>query len=543
MLSKKQFLKTTEALTGIKATSARSDYEKIVDRRVAEEFLRRKTEATAIYEPLPETMAFHRSNARERILRGSNRSSKTMSASLEVGWAVTNRHPFLKYPKTGRAICVGANEDHIGHTMWDKLSNPITKWRMIQDLETGKWRTYRWWTDKARFHETKPVSPIIPPRMIENIAFRAAGKNVPAVVYLKNGWEMWWFTGGSAPPRGLDADIAWVDEELNSSQFYNELVARLVDRRGRFIWSATPQTGGAEMWNLHLRAEDYKDREVKNPPVEEFFVTIDGNKYIEPEEKAALKEQYKNDPEAYRVRILGEYLITSFRVYPTFARAQHVVEPLTIPDDWARYLVIDPGHAVCAVLFFAVPPDQSHVYCYDELYIRDCNVSMLAEKVRHKVQGHNFQAFIIDFHGSIRTEATGLTILETHSEAFRKARIRSNATGNGFMFPKAGDIETGCQKVREWLSPAADGKPYLLIFPNCEHFIHEMERYHKKREGGIIVDKPEQKGFHAVDAARYAAMNGLKYHKPRPTKQRTAAQEYLDKKRQRHRESDAIYLA
>jgi hypothetical protein len=197
------------------------------------------------------------------------------------------------------------------------------------------------------------------------------------------------------------------------------------------------------------------------------------------------------------------------------------------------------------VLFFAVPPDNSHVYCYDELYLRDCDAYVLAERLRHKLVGHNFQAFIIDWHGSIRTEASGMRIHETYEKEFKKQRITSIASGNGFLFPAKADIETGCQRVREWLAPTPDGIPRLQVFKGCEHLIHEMERYHKTRKAGVIIDKPEQTGFHCVDSLRYAVMHGLKWKKPRPVKTRTPAQDYLDKKLKKHRQKhgDAIYLA
>lgn len=492
-----------------------SDYRKQYLRKLAAEKLKRQIEPTALWKPMPEQERFHRSNAKQRIIRGSNRAGKTILAAVELAFIATRRHPYLKFPKEGRAICVGTDEKHIGHTMWDKLINPIPKLRMIKDEHTKRWRTYQWWTDKARQHEARPMFPLIPERLIEHVSYRDKGTNCPAVVVLKTGWELWWFTGGSNPPRGLDVDYIWFDEEIANPEFHKEGMARLVDRAGKFVWSATPQTGGQSMWDIHLACEEYARTGIENAPAEEFVLTIDGNKYLETTEVASLKETYKNDPETYRVRILGEYLITSFRVYPTFNISNHVIEPITIPDDWARFITIDPGHVTSAALFFAVPPDRKHVYLYDELYLRDTNASAFAEKVKHKVVGHNFQAFVIDYHGSIRTEASGLTIGEQYSDEFRKRGIYSNATGHNFITPK-GDIESGLSRVREWLAPTDDGTPFLQIFNGCaENLVREMQRYHKKRVKGNITDAPEQSGFHAVDALRYAAVNGLRYAKPR----------------------------
>lgn len=527
----------------LKAVPRMTDYKRLQARAVVAERLRRMTEATAIYQPLDEQARFHRSKSKTRIVYGSNRSGKTTCGAFEIGFIVSNRHPFYNYPKTGRIICVGPNEDHIGHTMWDKLCHPIAKMQMIRDGKSKLWRPYRWWEDAERKAEAKGMSAIIPSRLIDRVAYRTAGKNVPAVVYLKTGWEIWWFTAGSSPPRGIDVDYAWADEEIANDEFYREIMARLVDRKGRFTWTATPQTGGASLWNIHLRCEEYRAKMLSDPPCEEFFLTIDNNKYMEPAEVEAFKEEYKNDPEAYRVRVMGEFLITSFRVYPTFHKTSHVIPPIRIEDNWARYIAIDPGHVTCAVLFMAVPPDGKHVYCYDELYIRDCDSHTLAERVRHKIQGQNIQAFIIDYHGSIRTEAGGQTIAEQYSKEFQRKGLYSIATGCSFI-PSSGSIEAGLSKVREWLSPADDGVPKLQVFENCTNLIHEMERYHKKREKGLIIDKPEQAGFHAVDCLRYSAMNGCPYVKPMKLKKhKSPAMQYLEKKRKKSSSDGSIYLS
>jgi hypothetical protein len=492
-----------------------SDFRRQKLRDYAKEMLKRQIEPTKLYEPMPEQERFHKSNAKTRIVRGSNRAGKTLVASMECALIVSRRHPYLKYPPTGRLIAVGPDEKHIGHTMWDKLVNPIPKLRMIRDEFTRQWRVYRHWTDKHREKDARGMMPLIPERLIEHIAYRDKGVNCPSVVKLKTGWEIMFFTGGSNPPRGLDADVAWFDEEVSNPEFHREIMARLVDRAGKFFWSATPQTGGQSMWDIHLSCEEYARQNLEQPPSEEFVLTIDGNRYLDPVEVASLKETYRNDPEAYRVRIGGEYLITSFRVYPTFNEPVHVCDPIHIGDEWARFLSIDPGHVTTSVLFWAVPPDGKHAYIYDELYLRDTNDSDIAEKVKHKAMGHNFQSFIMDYHGSIRTEMGGLTIGQQISEQFNKQGLRSNTTGNGFYTPQ-GSIESGLSKVREWMAPTEDGKPFLQIFNGCaDNLVRELKRYHKKRVKGNITDAPEQNGFHAVDALRYAAVHGLKYHKPR----------------------------
>ena len=69
----------------------------------------------------------------------------------------------------------------------------------------------------------------------------------------------------------------------------------------------------------------------------------------------------------------GEFTNESTLMYPTFNPSVHILpreELPAVPNDWTRYVAIDPGHAVMATLFAAVPPDEKYLLIYDELYIR-----------------------------------------------------------------------------------------------------------------------------------------------------------------------------
>lgn len=500
------------------------------------ERLRRRTEATQLYEPLPLQEAFHRSTAPERILRGSNRAGKTLPAAVEIAWAMTNRHPYRDYPSEGRVFAVGESERHIATVMWHKLSRQQVKMRIIRDLETGIWRAYRPWVEGDRNSETRPMPPLIPHRMIASITWYSKAYDCPRMVKLKSGWEIHFFSGAGKPPQGSDIAICWLDEEIPVEEWYLEMSARLLDQSGNFIWSATPQTGGDQLWNLHLRAEEEKGSE--NPQVTEFPMLLMDNPYIDKRQKKLLADKYAHDPDAYRVRIQGEYLITSFRVYPTYSLTRHGCDKFDIPDNWCRYVAIDPGHRVCAALFAAVPPpemEQQHIYIYDELYIRDCDASMFAEKMKHKCAGQNIQAFIIDRHGSIGTEAgTGETIWQQYMEALHQQKVESRATGSGFIFAD-GKVKDGLMKVRKWLGGRVqeDKAPYLQMFRGFTSMLdHELERYHKRRQKGHIIDDPDQKDCHAADCLRYLAMYKCSYVVPGKMKS-SPIREYLDKKHER----------
>ena len=86
-----------------------------------------------------------------------------------------------------------------------------------------------------------------------------------------------------------------------------------------------------------------------------------------------IKRWRKKGEDEYRKRALGEMVTDSVLMYPTFSKDVHnairfedprnaVQKVLTDnqgepPEDWCRYMVVDPGHSVCAVTFWGVPPE------------------------------------------------------------------------------------------------------------------------------------------------------------------------------------------
>jgi hypothetical protein len=480
-------------------------------RQLAQEMASRRMEALRLYEPTKDQESFHRSNAQIRVVRGSNRAGKTLASHLEVARAVLGVDPHGKYPKRdGRCILVGKDLRHIGQVMWRKLSKPGA-FKMIRDINTKEWRAFRPWNaeDLEREAEAKPAPPLIPARCIENIAWEDKKNGVPAAVYLTSGWEIRCFSSLGKPPNGIDVDLSIFDEEITDPDWYPEIIARLLDRQGKFVWSATPQAGSDELYDLHERA--VKERmlfEKGRRQVEEFILLLEDNPHIKEEDK--LKFIQNLSEEERRVRVQGDFAITSFKVYPEFSMPVHGIDLDEIPPHWTRYAAVDPGHQVCAVLFAAVPPPEEGdmIVLYDELYLREADAIKFAENLKIKVGQDNFQAFIIDRHMAIHTElGRGKTVMQQYSEAMEEFGVKSAGTGSGFILGND-DVSGGIMAVHGAMRVRPDGTPKLRVrrgwLPNFED---EIRRYHKLRVNGVLTDKPNQKrNNHLADATRYLIM-------------------------------------
>ena len=102
--------------------------------QVTAERSRRQREALRLYRPMPKQAVFHGSLASERIVRGGNRSGKSMSAFAETASAATG-FPIIgpdgaplqfKYP-TKRPLLIwviGYDQRHVGGTIYRMLFTP-----------------------------------------------------------------------------------------------------------------------------------------------------------------------------------------------------------------------------------------------------------------------------------------------------------------------------------------------------------------------------------------------------------------------------------
>ena len=498
-------------------------------RRVTAELAIRRCEALKLYQPLPLQEKFHSSMSLERVVRGSNRGGKTLAAAVEIARAVTNKDPHKKYPAKGTVYAVGYDGRHIAETIWKKLSAEGA-FRIIRDKVTGDWRTFRPNDpeDAVRRVESIPSPPLIPERLIGQIAWEELRTKTPKVVNLLTGWSIYFFSGHARPPKGTAIDLAWFDEELEDGNWYSEIAARLVDNNGRFVWSATPQAGTDQLFTLSERAL----RESELPPekrrCEEFFLTLDGNDHLTPLQKENLVDKLSEDER--HIRVSGMFLQDKSKVYQEYSPIVHNIEWKAIPDTWTRYVSVDPGWHTCAALFAAVPPPglpnggSDEIWLYDELYIQNCDAATFGVAFSGKCEGQEFEAFIIDGHGGRLTDiGSGRTVVEQYTEQLDKYSLKSSQTGSQFAFG-FDDIDSGIEACRSLLAVNQFGRARLrIMYDKVKNFVWEIRHYRYKRlrgsEGTVITRKTEERRrTHQMANFRYLAQYGMVHVPKRDTR-------------------------
>jgi hypothetical protein len=519
-------------------------------RRILLELAQRRCESLHIYTPLPFQQQMHACPAQHCLILGGNRSGKTLSAAVEIARALTGQDPHDKYPRAdGRCYAVGKDLAHCGAVMYRKLFR-AGAFFIIRDLGTNRWRTYNPNDpdDVFREKEKKPAPPLIPQRFVKSVSWLDKKASIPKIIKLINGWEISFLSSEAKPPQGVDLDLIWFDEEITDPEWLPEMQARILDRLGRILWSATPQNGTEHLLELYERAEE--ESHEPEPTVVAFNLLLGDNTFMSAKAKKLFISNIRTEEER-QVRVEGKFAINSYRVYPEYG-TRCFCDWFEIPRDWSIYVGVDPGRQRCAAAFWAVPPPKlhdPHHYLFDELYIKDADAEKFGEMMELKLRGRQTPvAFLIDNHeGRKHDTGSGKSIRHQYSEALRKRNVRSHTTGHDFI-AGTDDLKGGIEAVRSYWKNCDDDRPKLLILrpanPGgerecvCPSLDHELRHYHYKRVKGLVTDEVVKKNDHLCDTIRYLSGFGPRWRPVRSNKRKgNYAVEAMRRKRERQRKA------
>lgn len=477
----------------------------------------------------------------------------------ELAWALTGTHPQPdKYPHRGlRSIVVAKNMDKIGEVIWRCLGRPGA-FKMTDDPETGEPRIERP-GDREAGLKMRPAPPLIPRRLLnlkKDVTWDSMKSMIPKKLIIPSLGNECAFYSGQADPfsiQGTNLDLVVFDEEIEHEGWFPEAIARLVDRGGRFIWGATPQTGTQKLYDLYLKSQEDEELGVENPLVKEFVLSIYENPFITDEDRAMFLASL-DDEDQIRVRVEGEHAVAGFKIFNSyfFPRGIHGVEPFSIPDDWTRFVAIDPGVQVAAAVFCACPPKNrprneacdlpeelfgDFIYVYDELYIRRCDATRLAREIKGHIGSQTIHTMLLDHHGGNLTEiGSGKTPEQQYKDAFQKHRIPVPVVGRYFTYG-SDDLNGGILRIKEFLRLREDGTPKLKILSGrCPQLVSAMARYQWKVVNGIMTDKPLAKNCDPVDCLRYLCMHPGVRHQKTEAKSRKRLNCYEEFKEWKRRE-------
>jgi hypothetical protein len=519
-------------------------------RAILREFQTRGMESLRLYRPLPFQDAFHQCRKMECLLMKGTRVGGSLAGFVEDARAALCCDPYDKYPKKGdyNIVCLGYGEPHVGRVIHRLLFRPGA-FTIIKDEKTKDWRTFRPWPreeerggdygDQGREKESMPAPPLIPQsRIVGSPAWIKKNHHVFHRIDLDTGWHIWAANSAGDPNnvQGFDVTLYHIDEDLRMGQWWLEASSRVQLTNGFLRWTALPHGDNDALMNMSKRADEQLKWPEEQRTTVKIQATMYDNIYMSDKSKRSLETIWKSAGEdVFNQRALGLLSLESTRMYPSFnkdiqgfkSQRSECARKLQetggeVPAGWCRYMVVDPGHTICGVLFIAVPPPElgDHIYIYDECYIQMATATMFADAVTPKLNAAPFQAFIIDAHGgALREIGSGYTPREQYTFHLSKRGLRSIETHSEFI--------SGCDQMegretalREWLRIREDGSTKLLFNPDtCPNFIREMEGFRKKSvdQNGtrIILNEGNRRSHtHLAECAEYAAAYGCAFKRP-----------------------------
>lgn len=406
------------------------------------------SEGLAIYNPLPMGIGFHECTSKMRIADGPTRSGKTQAAAAETARALLGCDPYDKFVKrNGYALIAGRDADHLA-TMWAKLSEQGS-FQKIRDEHTGAWRSVRWDVnhpkqldpyDEAYREKWQDGPPLIPSRCISRVSYVERGRGIPRIVEFTSGWKSLWRSGEGSPPRGTHYTFAWFDELLKNDKFFSETMRGLValgetlKHTPKFVWSAAAQDCDLQLEELRRRSDE------GDPDVGAFQFMFMDNPYVPEVEKTAFFNSLSRDERDSM--IFGLYARRGKMAYSSYdPMGDQSCEPFPIPDDWCRYVVLDPGRQNCGTLLIAIPPDESHAYVYDGFLLRHGDADSWADEIVSRQGNTRFQAFIIDKRaGKQHSMGNSLRVCDLYWNALEERGIKPSMLGQLGGFYAGSDI-------------------------------------------------------------------------------------------------------
>lgn len=275
-----------------------------------------------------------------------------------------------------------------------------------------------------------------------------------------------------------------LDEEPDLG-VYTECLTRLMatapgDTEGTMICTFTPLKGMSAVVLSFLN----------EPNPNRFVLTLgfDDAPHLSEESKAKLLAAFP--PHERDARSKGIPQLGSGAIYPV-PESDFVIDPIPIPDHWARAYGFDVGWNRTAAPWGAIDRDTDTLYVYAEHYRGEAEPSTHAAAVKAK---GDWIPGVIDPAARGRSQKDGLMLMQQYIDQGLDLEVAFNG------------VEAGIYEV---LTRLTTGR--LKVFRTCTNWIEEFRLYRRDDKGRIVKVKD-----HLMDGTRYLVMSGLSRAKVKP---------------------------
>ena len=223
------------------------------------------------------------------------------------------------------------------------------------------------------------------------------------------------------------------------------------------------------------------------------------NKYIMEHDPNYVRVLENLPEDRKQAMLYGNWDIFDGQFFPEFDRKLHVIEPFEIPEHWNKYIALDYGLDMFAVIFVAVDT-KGKAYIYNEIHKSDLIVSEARQALKSYMRKETFKDIYAPPDLWNRNRDTGKSTMEMFLEG-------------GISFSKASNNrEAGWLTVKEWLKKKKTRheqtgeereETNLYIFSNCKNLIRCLPQLqHDEKNPNDVATEPHEI-THITDALRY----------------------------------------
>lgn len=250
-----------------------------------------------------------------------------------------------------------------------------------------------------------------------------------------------------------------------------------------------------------------KDYKVTENPKDYIFIPslVFENKYIMEKDPNYVKVLENLPEDRKQAMLYGNWDVFDGQFFREFNRNIHVIEPFEIPLEWNRYIAMDYGLDMFAVLFIAVDT-KGKAYVYNEIHKSDLIVSDARQTLKSIMRNHKYKAIYAPPDLWNRNRDTG----KSTAELFFEGGIDLTKASN--------DRKAGWLNVKEWLKikkakNEQTDEVYedsdIKIFSNCINLVRCLPQLqHDEKDPNDVATEPHEI-THITDALRYFCVNHI----------------------------------
>ena len=229
------------------------------------------------------------------------------------------------------------------------------------------------------------------------------------------------------------------------------------------------------------------------------------NKYIMEHDPAYVKVLENLPEDRKQAMLYGNWDVFDGQFFREFNRRIHVIEPFVIPETWDRYIAMDYGLDMFAVLFVALY-SKGKAYIYNEINKSNLIVSEARQTLKSIMRHYKYKYIYAPGDLWHRNRDTGKSTAELFYEGGIQLTEASNKRESGWLNVKEW---LKVKKIRHEQTGELIEDSDLKIFSNCLNLIKYLPQLqHDEKNPNDVATEPHEP-THITDALRYFCVNHI----------------------------------